>query len=279
MSDIRKPIASGRFYPGEDQSLREMIEDLLKGEKASVIPFPNSDILGGVVPHAGYVYSGSTSLHFFYGLSLSGLSFDTVVILSPNHSGWGPGLALDGHHWWETPLGILEVDRDFYPLLQVQQFSDAHRHEHSAEVMLPFLQFFLMKDFRILPIAMWDQSPPTSQSLALQLVAANKKLGKKILVIASSDFSHYVTPLKGRAQDDLAIDRMTSLDISGLARVIHQNNISICGYGPIMTLMAMGKLLYDGPQIKVLNRSHSGMAVASDEVVHYVSALLFNKAS
>lgn len=279
MHTIRKASAVDRFYPGEERSLKELIRDLLLQEEASIIPFQNKEILGGVVPHAGYVYSGRTALHFFYGLSLATFKFDTAIILSPNHSGWGPGLALDDHHAWETPLGIVELDRDFYPLLQIQQFPDAHRHEHSAEVMVPMLQYFFKKDFRILPICMWDQSPQTAQSLALQLVSANKKLGKKILVIASSDFSHYVTPLQGRGLDDLVLERMTSLDINGMSRVIHQNNITMCGHGPIMTLMAMGKLLFEAPQLKVLNRSHSGHAVASDEVVHYASALLFNKAS
>ncbi|MEE4176921.1 MAG: AmmeMemoRadiSam system protein B [Bacteroides sp.] len=279
MHIIRKASAAGRFYPREEKPLKELIHDLLGQEKSSIIPFQNKEILGGVVPHAGYGYSGRNALHFFYGLSLAALKFDTAIILSPNHSGWGPGLALDSHHAWETPLGVVDLDRDFYPLLQIQQFSDAHRDEHSAEVMVPLLQFFFKNDFRILPVSMWDQSPQTAQSLALQLVAANKKLGKKILVIASSDFSHYVSPLQGRALDDLALERMTSLDINGMARVIHQNNISICGYGPIMTLMAMGKLLFETPQMTVLNRSHSGQAVASNEVVHYASSVLFNKAS
>ncbi|MDX9940920.1 MAG: AmmeMemoRadiSam system protein B [Bacteroidales bacterium] len=278
MHTIRKTSAAGRFYPQEEKSLQKMLDELLQAEKASIIPFRAKDILGGVVPHAGYVYSGRNAMHFYHSLSLSGFSFDTAIILSPNHSGWGPGLALDDHQAWVTPLGIVELDWDFYPLLQVQQFSDAHQHEHSAEVQLPMLQYFFKHNFRILPISMWDQSPQTAQSLALQLVSANKKLNKKILVVASSDFSHYVTPLEGRSLDDLALDRMTNLDINGMARVIHQNNISICGYGPIMTLMAMGKLLFDAPGVKILHRSHSGQVVPSDEVVHYVSAVLSNKA-
>ena len=256
-----------------------MIEELLKEEKPFIIPFPHRAILGGIVPHAGYIYSGKTALHFFYPMSLINISFDTVIILSPNHSGWGPGLALDNHKAWETPLGVIELDWDFYPLLKIQQFPEAHNHEHSAEVVVPFLQYFFGNDFRVLPVCIWDQSPQAAQSLALQLVTANKKLGKKILVIASTDFSHYVSPLKGRALDDLALDRMIGMDINGMSRVIQQNEISICGYGPIMTLMAMGKLLFENPRMKVLHRSHSGMAIASDEVVHYASAILFSHAT
>lgn len=279
MKSIRKASAAGRFYPADEKSLHDFFEKLHYEGKSTLSQLGNEEILGGIVPHAGYMYSGKTALHFFESLSQNKIVFDTAIILSPNHSGWGPKLALDGHDAWETPLGLVNIDQDFYPLLNIEPSSEAHQIEHSAEVVVPMLQYFFKKGFKILPISMWDQSPATARSLALQLVTANKKLGKKIIVIASSDFSHYVSPEYGREQDDLALERIARMDINGLARVIHQDDISICGYGPIMTLMAMAKLLFEKPSVKIIDRSHSGQTVASKEVVHYVSAAIYNSAS
>jgi MEMO1 family protein len=279
MITIRKASAAGRFYPADEKSLHDFLEKLHAEERSSASPIENQEILGGIVPHAGYMYSGKTALHFFESLSQKDFVFDTAIILSPNHTGWGPELALDGHEAWETPLGLVEIDQDFFPFLNIEPSSEAHQIEHSAEVVVPMLQYFFKKGFKILPINMWDQSPATARSLAMQLVTANKKLGKKIIVIASTDFSHYVSPEYGREQDDLALERIARMDINGLARVIHQEDISICGYGPIMTLMAMAKLLFDKPFVKILDRSHSGQSVASKEVVHYVSAVICNAAS
>lgn len=279
MKSIRKASAAGRFYPADEKSLRDFFEKLHYEGKSTLGQLGNEEILGGIVPHAGYLYSGKTALHFFESLSQNSIVFDTAIILSPNHTGWGPELALDGHEAWETPLGLVDIDQDFYPLLKIEPSSEAHQIEHSAEVVVPMLQYFFKIGFKILPISMWDQSPATARSLAMQLVTANKKLGKKIIVIASSDFSHYVTPEFGLEQDDLALESIARMDINGLARVIHQDDISICGYGPIMTLMAMAKLLFEKPAFKIIDRSHSGQSVDSKEVVHYVSAVICNAAS
>ncbi len=274
---IRKPGAAGRFYPSDEASLKKLMEQMQSEAGSKTISLQKQEVLGGIVPHAGYLYSGKTALNFFKTLVDSGFTFDTAVIISPNHSGWGPGLALDDHDAWQTPLGLVQVDKDFYPLLEIEKSAEAHQLEHSAEVIIPQLQYFFRKEFKILPIAMWDQSVSTAQGLAFQLLKANKKLGKKILIIASSDFSHYVSPGFGREQDNLALDRIASFDINGLEKVIKQNNISICGYGPIMTIMAIAKLIFEKPGFKILHRSNSGQAVASAEVVNYVSAVFYGQ--
>ena len=278
ISAIRKPSAAGRFFPGKEKALKDLISQMLREEKPVIQSLNNLEIMGGIVPHAGYIYSGKTALHFFEALAQQKFTFDTAIILSPNHTGWGPGVALDEHDAWETPLGIVEIDKDLSNLLDLESSSEAHEIEHSAEVMLPMLQYFFKQGLKILPISLWDQSPLVARSLGLQLVAAKKKLGKKILVIASTDFSHYVSPEFGIEQDDMALDRIAQFDISGLSRVIHQNDISICGYGPVMTLLAMAKLIYQKPAFKILSRSHSGNTIKSEEVVHYVSGVVFNAA-
>jgi len=276
---IRKPAAAGRFYPPDEASLKKLMDQMLAEAGPSTFSLRNQEVLGGIVPHGAYAYSGKTALCFFNSLLESGFVFDTAVIISPNHSGWGPGLALDDHSAWQTPLGLVKVDKDFFPLLDMEASAETHQLEHSTEVILPLLQYFFRKEFKILPIAMWDQSVSTAQGLALQLIKANKKLGKKMLVIASSDFSHYESPGFGRGKDDLALDQIAGFDLNGLAKVIKQNDISICGYGPIMTIMAMAKLIFEKPAFKISHRSNSGQAVASAEVVNYVSAVFYGQAN
>ena len=273
----RKASAAGRFYPAHEKQIVELFQNILLKQKPAFSKIKDADILGGIVPHAGYVYSGKVALQFFEFLSESGFTFDTAIILAPNHSGWGPEIALDANNFWETPMGPVAVDKEFSDLLEIPKSAEAHQIEHAAEVMVPMLQYFFRKGFNILPVSIWNQTPAAARALAIQLLAANKKLGKKILVIASTDFSHYVSTELGRRQDDKALEKIINMDINGLAQVINQEEISICGYGPIMTLMAMAKLLYEKPTCSILSRGNSGEVISSDEVVHYVSALVYNQ--
>lgn len=273
---IRKPSACGRFYPENETALKELITKMLNVQKPYSQSLGAKEILGGIVPHAGYVFSGRTAILFFESLAKQNQAFDTAIILSPNHTGWGPGIAFDSHQAWETPLGVTAIDLELQTLIPVEFSSDAHHSEHSAEVILPMLQFFFANTFKIMPICLWDQSPVKARWLAIQLLAAIKKLERKVIVIASTDFSHYETPEYGFEQDEKAINQLMQFDIMGFYNEIKLHNISICGYGPVMTLMALAKLLYKEPVFEVLHRSHSGKTLYSQEVVNYMSGIVFN---
>lgn len=273
----RKARVAGRFYPAYEHQIVELFQKMLLEGKTTFDGAEDCEIIGGIVPHAGYAFSGKVALQFFEYLSLVGFSFDTAIIIGPNHSGWGPDIASDTHHFWETPFGHVELDKQFAEAAGLKASEEAHEIEHSIEVIVPMLQYFFPKGFKILPIVIWNQSPEAARDLAIQLLAANKKLGRKVLVIASTDFSHYVSKDFGVKQDDKALEKIINMDINGLAQVINQEDISICGYGPIMTLMALAKLLYASPACKILSRGNSGQVIPSDEVVHYVSALVYNQ--
>ncbi len=140
---IRKASVAGKFYPGTEHALLEQIREL----HAAEIPAINRDlakkqIIGCVVPHAGYIYSGYEAVHFFDLISHTDKKYDTVIIVNPNHTGMGVPLALDSHDYWETPLGTVELDQDFMEQLEIPESAMAHQYEHSAEVMVPFLQHF-----------------------------------------------------------------------------------------------------------------------------------------
>ncbi|HRW62211.1 MAG TPA: AmmeMemoRadiSam system protein B [Bacteroidales bacterium] len=274
---IRKPVVSGRFYPAHKDAIIEQIESIYKKEKANIkTSLKEKTIIGGVVPHAGYMFSAYQAVHFFEILKLSGQVFDTVVIINPNHTGLGHEIAFDSFEFWETPLGILAVDTEFGETLGIPISDIEQRHEHSGEVMLPFLQYFLAYNFKIAPITLSHQTYKNAKNLAQRLQKTAEKLNRKILLIASSDFSHFLSPEEGKEKDQLVLEQILKQDSQAIENIIRSNNISVCGYGPIMTLIEYSKLTNPKVDIDILKIGHSGEIIPSHEVVDYVS-ILFSK--
>jgi AmmeMemoRadiSam system protein B len=275
---IRKAAVAGKFYPGTERALSEQIQELHTAE----IPKINGElakkkIIGCVVPHAGYIYSGYEAIHFFDLIRQTGEKYDTFVIVNPNHTGMGGPLALDTHDFWETPLGTVELDRELMEHLDIPQSALAHHYEHSAEVMIPFLQHFLDYPFRVVPISMARQNYENARSLAEKIFRANQSLQKKVVIIASSDFSHYVHPKEGERKDDLVIDEIVKMNAEQVYRVTQDHQVSVCGYGPIMTLIEYARLIAENPVAAVIRRGNSGDVIPSPEVVDYVTILFFQE--
>jgi MEMO1 family protein len=268
---IRKPAVAGMFYPANPDTLRTMLNDLHKREKNKVkTELASKAIIGGVVPHAGYIYSGYEAIHFFELIGQSGKKFETIVILNPDHQGYSPAFATSPHDEWETPLGNIEIDKElasYFPTSEI-----AHREEHSAEVMLPFIQTFF-KNVKILPISIGKPTPETTKKLAQTVYAAQKETERAILIIASSDFSHYVAPEEGKILDDLAIERIEKLDSEGLFHTVRKFGITVCGYGPIMTLIEYSRLTSETPKVNIAARGNSGKHSPSKSVVDYVTII------
>jgi len=275
---VRKPAVAGKFYPGTGSALSDQINKI----HAEEIPKINRElaqrkIIGSVVPHAGYMFSGYEAIHFFDIVQQTGVKFETIIIVNPNHTGMGEPVALDSNDVWESPLGTVELDRQFMEKLGVPESAMAHQYEHSAEVMIPLLQHFLDYPFKIVPISMTMQNFNSARDLAEKIYAANLLLKKEILVIASSDFSHYVHPEEGKRKDDLVIHDILNLNTEQVFRTIQDNQISVCGYGPIMTLMEYSKRLVEKPVVEVIRRGNSGDIMPSAEVVDYIT-ILFSSA-
>ena len=127
------------------------------------------DIIGGVVPHAGYMFSAFQAVHFFEIIKQSGLVFDTIVIVNPNHTGIGHDVAFDSNDAWETPMGLVQVDTEFGRKLGISISDIEQIREHSAEVMIPFLQYFLDDNFKIAPITLSKQSYKNEKHLAFRI--------------------------------------------------------------------------------------------------------------
>lgn len=272
--NIRKSVVAGKFYPAEREDVINQIEEIREKELSKInLNFKNNTIIGGVVPHAGYMFSAYQAVHFFEIVKHSQTKYETVVIINPNHTGMGHEIAFDSNDLWETPLGNVEVDTDFGKRLGITISDVEQRNEHSGEVMVPFLQHFLNYSFKIAPITLSHQSFKNAKFLAGRIKDVVDLTGKKILIIASSDFSHFITPAQGKERDTYVIENILKLNSVAVEKVIKEKNISVCGYGPIMTLMEYTKLVSDKPKVDILKKGHSGEIIPSSEVVDYVSIL------
>lgn len=275
---IRKPAVAGRFYPASKESIIEQINMILEKEINNIdLSLKNKNIIGGVVPHAGYMFSAYQAVHFFEIIKQSKINYDTVVIVNPNHTGIGHEIAVDSHDAWETPLGILQLDSEFREKLGFSISEIEQQREHSAEVMLPFLQYFLGNNYKILPVTLSDQTHKNAKAIANKVYKTANKLNRKILFIASSDFSHFLSPEKGKEMDEYVLRNILLFNIPEIEKVVREKNISVCGFGPIMALMEYSKLITDKPRVEILKRGHSGEIIPSSEVVDYVSMLFFNE--
>lgn len=273
---VRQPAVAGQFYPKTPDAISSLLEEILQKESPMIdLSLTGYDIIGAVVPHAGYMFSAYQAMHFFEILKNSNQRFDTFIIINPNHTGYGPEIGLDENDFWETPFGRVEVDKDFYDLLDFDQSSEAHKFEHSGEVMLPMLQYSLEYTFKIVPVTLSGQNRKNAEFIADSIIRANHILKKKICIIASSDFSHFINPDEGRELDALVIDRIENLDPEGVIDKVRSKNISVCGYGPIMSLMYYAMKTGVKPKVRVMKKGHSGEVMPSLEVVDYVSILFY----
>ena len=196
---IRRSAVAGSFYAGTRDRLRLQLEDLLpKGAR------PESAI-GAVVPHAGYMYSGRVTASVFARVEFP----DTFVILGPNHTGLGAGAAIMTYGQWETPLGQVEIDHDLGKAILanssvLEEDNLGHLREHSIEVQLPFLQYF-GRPFGFVPICLFSHEYAACQEVGLAVAKAVRESGKRVLIVASTDMSHYVSRDEAAVKDRKAI--------------------------------------------------------------------------
>jgi AmmeMemoRadiSam system protein B len=243
------------FYSAEPGELRRDVETLLP-ESPGPIP-----ALGAIVPHAGYVYSGSVAGAVYARLAIP----RTVVILCPNHTGRGAPAALDPSDGWRTPLGDLPVDREAARRLQelapsIERDSAAHAREHSLEVQLPFLQV-LRPDVEIVPVCLGahdlDLCGEIGTAAARLRAEASRDGREPPLLLASSDMNHYEPRSIGRRKDDLALARVQAIDPEGLYATVVAESISMCGFLPATALLFAAREA-GATQVQVVARRDSG---------------------
>jgi AmmeMemoRadiSam system protein B/AmmeMemoRadiSam system protein A len=248
--DVRKPVYAGSFYPETRSELTSIIEQLTgRVKQTHVQHLPNTSLKALIMPHAGYIYSGLTAAHI--SLVLKENQFKRVIVMAPDHRVSFKGGAISDVNAYETPLGLIPLNQDTAMLrgnkYLFQAIPTSDRLEHSVEVVLPFLQYFLKK-FELIPIVLGQGSNLVDRVSA----ALDPLLDKKTLLVASSDLSHYLPYQEAVARDRETIDMILNLKTGKLLR--REN--AACGKIPILILINMARR--HGWQPILLHYSNSG---------------------
>jgi AmmeMemoRadiSam system protein B len=280
---IRRPTQAGSFYKGNAETLKTQIENCFLHElgpkkRPEVNKNGPRKVIGLVCPHAGYMYSGAVAANAYYALAEDGKP-DTVVILGPNHTGYGSGLALMNEGVWRTPLGDVEVDGETANrIVQETQLVDvddlAHRFEHSIEVQLPFLQYLYGSEFKFVPICFQLQDLQSAVEVGRALVEV--LASKNAVVIASSDMTHYEPQRNAEAKDLAALKAVEAMDEKLFYSTIETRHVTACGYGPIATVMVAAKGL-GATEAKLLCYKSSGDVTGDYASVVGYAAVSFKK--
>jgi AmmeMemoRadiSam system protein B len=241
--EVRLPAVAGRFYPGDADTLARDVRGFLDAPGQSI---PRSEARMVMVPHAGYRYSGA----------IAGETYRTIrprtraVVLCPNHTGLGERRAVSPARAWQLPGGDVRCDDELRELL-VQHVglvcdAAAHAREHAIEVQLPFLRAMAPAGtFAAVCLAglSLDECLRAGEGIARAVRAASAQDGGEILLVASTDMSHYVPAEVARKQDELALDRVRGLDPEGLYETVQRRRISMCGYVPATVAIAAARAL------------------------------------
>ncbi len=253
MGEIRESAVAGTWYPGNPDVLSRDVKGYLEKAKKEKI---EGEIVALVSPHAGYVYSGQVAA-YAYKL-IEGRSFDAVVVVAPSHYVGFKGFSLWDRGGYRTPLGLVPVDTELSRKIMekigdIRFIPEAHAKEHSLEMQIPFLQVAL-KSFKLVPIVMEpDWSWESCQTLARSI--ADSARGKKVLLVASTDLSHFHSYDKAVELDRIVTDRIDRFDTEGLSQDLRSHRAEACGGGPVVAVMLAAKALgaNQGKSLKYLN--------------------------
>ena len=265
---VRRAAVAGTFYAGTRQQLQLQVEDLVTPGAT------RQPAVGVVAPHAGYLYSGRVAAAVYSRVILP----EAVVILGPNHTGLGAGAAIMTSGEWETPLGPVRVDADLGRAILskssvLEEDPLGHLREHSIEVQLPLLQYF-KPDITFVPISLFSHEFAACYDIGQAVAAAVRSAGKGVLLIASTDMSHYIPREQATAKDRKAIQAVLRLDPEGLHGVVRREAISMCGFHPTTAMLVAAKAL-GATQAELVLYTDSGEVTRNvREVVAYAGLIV-----
>ena len=265
---LRSPAVAGYFYPESAEELKDML-----GEYLTPDPRPEPALMA-VCPHAGYVYSGGVA-----GMVLARVQIpQRVLVAGPNHRGMGAAAALMSRGAWDMPFGQVGLDAELGRLLLehcplMREDHTAHLNEHSLEVQLPFLQT-LRPDMLLSPLCLSHFSLDECLEMGRGMASAIKELGEPVLMVASTDMSHYEPAEKAEEKDMAAIGHILDLDPEGLYETVARRAISMCGVLPTVVLLEAAKNL-GAETAELIHYTNSGHASGNfREVVGYAGLIV-----
>ena len=251
---IHGPVVAGTWYPGTETELRKQIEEYL-----SRVPAPDSkgQTLAIIAPHAGYIYSGQVAAYSFK--VLQGQKFDSVIVIGPSHFVPFSGVATYDCAGFRTPLGDIPLDGELIAALMksepgIKDLPAAFEREHSVEAELPFLQIVL-PSFKLVPLVMGDHDIIACRRLAQAITECIKD--KSVLIVASSDLSHYHSYGVAAEMDQRLLQKIGAMDVEGVDQCLGAGKCEACGQGPIMAVMLAARKL-GADRCEILKYANSG---------------------
>lgn len=235
---VREPAVAGQFYPNSPEQIKKLVQSF--GLKA----LKKEKIIGCILPHAGYVYSGKVAASVLNAALIS----DTCIILGPNHTGYGASQSIMCEGAWKTPYGNVTINSELARLIlknskYLEDDALAHATEHSVEVQLPLIQEISKGDFTFVPIILASADDLVYKDIANAIYLSVRAFKRDVTIIASSDMTHYETQMSALKKDKEAIEAMLALDERGLLEKIDKYSISMCGYMPVVVTLMASKLL------------------------------------
>lgn len=275
MTSIRPAAVAGSFYPAAAAELNTLLDDCFHTSPLGPrgVFAPSAELIGGMVPHAGPIYSGPCAAHLYARIDPA---LQRVILLGVNHRAHGHRAALSPWERWRTPLGDVTVDEELNEYLEarvafLKREPDAHADEHSIEVQLPFLQRTL-GPFTFAPISLARISQDDCAELG-EAIASYVHREEKILILASSDLSHYLSPKQTDELDRLAIDQVLAMNPTELLNVTEERNITMCGVIPTAVMLFAANAL-GVKRATLLKHCHSGAVTPMRKVVGYASVAM-----
>ncbi|MFA6280942.1 MAG: AmmeMemoRadiSam system protein B [Candidatus Omnitrophota bacterium] len=265
---IREAVVSGQFYPSRVSELKKTIEEF--GQKDSA----KKHAYAIIVPHAGYVYSGRVATATISKV----LAKKRLIILGPNHTGYGEDFGLFSKGSWKTPFGDMQIDEELADRIiksgsAIVKDELCHKFEHSIEVELPFLYYYF-KEFKFVPIVCQVSDIAAYKEVAAQIFSAIKDIKEEVMLVASSDMTHYEPDPAARKKDRLALEHITNLDAEGLLKIVKKENITMCGIAPVAITLLIAKEMGAAKASVSLYQTSADSGAPSDSVVGYAGVII-----
>ena len=267
---LRLPAVAGRFYSGTPQDLKSEVTGYLSGGQ---VP---EKAIGAIMPHAGYIYSGAVA-----GETAAAIRIPReVIVLGPNHTGLGAAVSVYPGGYWRMPFGDIPINESL--ARQILNESElpvpdemAHAKEHSLEVILPFLYYAGGEDLSFVPITLSTISRDECRALGQALSRVIASRDEEILLVSSSDMTHYESHDSAKAKDSDAISRILDMDPDGLLEVVSRLDITMCGIIPTV-VMLYAAIALGATQARLVRYATSGEVSGDyDKVVGY-SGIIVN---
>ncbi|MEN3013997.1 MAG: AmmeMemoRadiSam system protein B [Endomicrobiia bacterium] len=269
----RKSQFAGSWYPSSLKEAKSYLSPVAKDKKI--------DVFGCICPHAGWLYSGKVAGEVYSIITPA----DVYILLGPNHTGLGENIAVYPEGKWEFPFGEVEIEKNLVDLIVknsefAKKDTKAHQREHSLEVHIPFLQLITDREFKIVPITIKVEDYEMCKDLGNSIFFSIKEYlktnkDKKIIIIASTDMTHYESQSYAYKLDTLAIEEILKLSPKGLYDIVLSYGISMCGVYPTVSALIALKLL-GAKKAEVIKYQTSGDVTGEyDSVVGYAGIIIY----